>query len=338
MKTTLVLFAALCPVVASSYGQLTINDPSYQAVPYFTHTNADTIVSYDWGSNGNVYYQTSNTNFNFGGFYQYASGTSTAIVPGGSTSVFPGASVVSIGANVYFNTSDFTNENIYKYTPGSTPPTAPVSTATNYGLYKNQGNLFITGAPGFTNNHIYYSAPDRNGNLLTSTPADLGTQAGASGPLAFDAAGNLFYASGTGQNIYRWTSAQVAAAVADPINHPLPANAQWLNYSALYDAYTGAVSILLDQKGNLLVNLADYDTSSSLVAEFGVGADGAYDQINSTLANGVGTNGELRLYQNTLYLSNGNEVFALVPEPSTVCLLVAGGLLAVALLRRRASA
>src|SRR5689334_1946793 len=112
MKIHLALLAALGLTTGSIYAQITVVDPAYQFTPFITHTNSDTLVSYDWGSNGSVYYQTATSSFNFGGLYQYSGGIPAQIVPGSAE--FAGASVVSIGNYVYFNTSTFNNSNIYQ--------------------------------------------------------------------------------------------------------------------------------------------------------------------------------------------------------------------------------
>ncbi len=337
MKTPLALLAALCPLVVAStvHAQLTAVDPSYRATPSITHTNADSIVSYDWGSDGSVYYQTS-ANYMFGGLYRNSGGTSSQVVAG-STSSFSGASVVASGQNVYYNNSDFSgNQFIYKYGPvGGTPAATPISTTPNYGLYQNQGRLFITGAPGFGTNHIYYSDLAANGSLVSNPAVDLGQDSGSPGPLAFDKAGNLFYAPGYGDlSIYRWSAADVSAAIANPTANPLGIGGHlWLNYSSLYGSVSGGTSMLLDQSGNLLLALTNFSEPSVLV-RFGVGTNGAYDGTAATLFQDAGALGELRLHGNALYLSSGNQIFDIVPEPSSVWLLIPAAGLAVALRRR----
>ena len=326
MKILPALLAALCPLVAASSvrAQLTAVDPSYSATPYFTHTNADNVVSYDWAANGSVYYQTSTSGFTFGGFYQDSGGISTQVVAG-STSVFSGASVVSIGQYVYYNNSDSSGgQNIFKYGPvGGTAAATLASTNANYGLYQNGGRLFITGAPGFGDNQIFYSSLGSNGSLLNNPAVSLGTQPGSSGPLAFDRTGNLFYAPGFGNlSIYRFTATEISAAIANPTANPLNAAGHvWLDYSSLYGSESGGTSMLLDQSGALLLALTNF-TDPSLLVKFGVAANGSYDGTHDTLFQDVGLLGDLRLHDGGLYLSAGNQIFSIVPEPSSVCLLV----------------
>lgn len=341
MKILPALLAALCPLVAASslHAQLTAVNPSYSAAPYFTHSSADSVVSYDWAVDGNIYYQTSTSGFNFGGFYRDSGGTSTQVVAG-SSSLFSGASVVSIGQYVYYNNSNSSGtQNIFKYGPvGGAAVAALASTTPNYGLYGNAGRLFITGTPDFVNNQIYYSNLGSNGSLLNNPATSLGSQPGSSGPLAFDRAGNLFYAPGYGNlSIYRFSAAEVGAAVANPAASPLNAAGHvFLDYGSLYDpnVYSGGTSMLLDQSGALLLTLTSF-SDPSLLVRFGVAANGTYDGTHDTLFQDAGQLGELRLHDGGLYLSAGNQIFSIVPEPSSVWLLaLAAGL--VAALRRRA--
>lgn len=325
MKIHLALLAALGLTTGPIYAQITVVDPAYQFTPFITHTNSNTVVSYDWGSNGSVYYQTATPSFNFGGLYQYSGGTPTQAVAGSSD--FAGASVVSIGDYVYFN-----NTNILKYGPVGGSPTATVaSTAVNFGLYAHDGSLFITGAPGFGTNHIFYSGIGANGALLNNPPIDLGEDSGSSGPLAFDLQGNLFYAPGFGDlSVYRWSASEVAAAIADPMGHPLDdLGHRWLDYSSRYSSVSGGTSMLIDQSGRLLLTLTSF-SSQSVLARFGIAGDGSFDGSSSTLLTNTSPFGELRLHDNSLFFSAGNQVFQVVPEPAAVLLVGLGMLLLAA--------
>jgi hypothetical protein len=318
MKIHLALLAALGLTVGSLRAQITVDDPAYQFTPFVTHTSSDNVVSYDWGANGSLYYQTATPTFNFGGLYQYSGGTPTQAVAGSSD--FSGASVVSIGNYVYYNTGDFSNTNIYKYGPiGGSPSATLASTTVNFGLYTHGGNLFITGAPGFGTNHIYYSSIGANGALANSPAIDLGADSGGSGPLAFGPQGDLFYAPGFGDlSIYRWSAADVAAAMADPIGHPLSATGHlWLNYSGLYGNESGGTSMLIDSSGHVLLTLTSF-TNPSVLARFGIAGDGSFDGASSTLLEDTSPLGELREHDGSLFFSSGNQIFQVVPEPSSL--------------------
>ena len=320
------LFAAFA-IASSATAQITVVDPSYGISTYYTHTSSDSIVSFDYGANGALYYQTVTPAFSFGGLYQYAGGVASNVVPASST-LFSGASVVSIGQSIYFNNSDASNTYIYRYGPlNGVPAASQISTATNYGLYGNQGRLFITGAPGFGTNHIYY------GGLEQGDPAvDLGEDSGGSGPLAFNAKGDLYYAPGYGdRSIYTWSKAEVDAAIADPAGHPLAAIHQFATYPS---EYSGGTSMVFDPNGDLLLTLSNFN-GPSVLDKFGVKADGTWTGAADTVLSDGGLFGELRLEGGTVLLSAGNQIFALVPEPSTVCWMAVGVVLVGVGLRRR---
>lgn len=346
MKHYLALSAALAVALSSAHAQLTINNPAYSATTYYTHTNADSIISFDFGANGALYYQTGTPNYAFGGLYRAGGGVTAAVVPG-SNSQFYGASVTAIGQSIYYNTSDASfNQLINRYGPLNGTPAAQVaSTTVNYGLYGHDGRLFITGAPNFGANHIYYSNINADGSLANASPAiDLGEDSGASGPLTFNAQGDLYYSPGFGDlSIYRWTKSEVDAAIANPGVTAFQlgaANHQWLDYSSAYSEYAstgGGTSLLDDGQGHLLLTLTGGGVSSKL-ASFGVTADGGYNGSMSTVLTEAGRLGELRLLGNAVLLADGSRILQVVPEPSTVILLVAGAVIGLAAVRRPARA
>ena len=339
MKIRLALLGALCLTTGSLQAQFFGVNPAYQPTPFLTHSSSDGIVSYDWASNGSVYYHTSNSSFNFAGLYQYSGGNPVQVVPGSQD--FSGTSLVAICNYVYFNTSDFTNTNLRRYGPVNGSPTSTlISTTPNYGLYTNQGNLFITGAPNFGTNHIYYTGVTANGGLANNPPIDLGEDSGSSGPLAFDLQGNLFYAPGLGDlSIYRWTAAEVSAAILNPTANPLDdAGHRWLDYSSIYPSLSpnsyGGTSLLLDQEGDLLLTITSF-SDPSILAKFGIGGDGAFDGTSSTLLQNSERLGDLRLHDGALYLSSGNQIFQLVPEPPVTALFAFAAMIGALVLSRR---
>jgi hypothetical protein len=305
--------------------------PGYNVSNYYTSSNTtDNIVSFDWDASDNLYYDTATPSFNFGGLYEVSGTTTTNPVAG--TSDFSGASVVAIGNYVYYNTSDASgDQNIYKYGPlNGTPANSLTSTTPSFGLYKHAGQLYITGSPDFGTNHIYHSALNANGSLASDPATDLGADSGSSGPLAFDGAGDLYYAPGFGdESVYKWTAAQVAAALANPAQNPLSIAeaSQWLNYgtSSTYGSFSGGTSMIVD--GNqLLLTLTNFGEPSVLAA-FGIGSNGNWDGSSTSILNGTDTLGELRENDGNLFLSDDNSIFEIdVPEPS-VALLLGGGLL-----------
>lgn len=327
--------AALVLLASGTFLHAAINvlDPNYGVQSYYTHSTTDSIVSYDWASDGGLYYMTSTSSYSFGGFYR--AGATPTTIAGANAGLFPGASVVALGGYVYYNTSDFSNTQIINsYGPvGGSPVTAVASTAVNWGLYVHDGQIFITGAEGWGTNHIYAATPGSGGAL--PPPLDLGQTSGSSGPLAFDVLGNLFYAPGYGDlTIYRWTAAEVAAALAGT-QLTIQAENIWLQYDELYAAYPGGTSMLIDGD-KLYLTLTSF-SDPSVLAAFGIDEFGAYAGDYITVLEDTNRLGDLRSYNGGLYLSSGNQIVQIVPEPSAFGLLLFGAV-AVLLVRRRTAA
>jgi hypothetical protein len=341
MKNLVTLLVAACAVAGFSPARADITDvsPGYSVTDFYdSPETADSITSYDWDASNDLYYDTTTPSFNFGGLYEYNGVTTTNPVAG--TSDYAGASVVAIGNYVYYNTSDSSgDQNIYKYGPvNGTPANTLASTTPNFGLYKNAGQLYLTGSPNFGTNHIYHSALNADGSLASNPATDLGADAGSSGPLAFDAAGDLYYAPGYGdQSVYKWTAAQVTAALANPAQNPLSiAEAtQWIDYSSssAYGSYSGGTSMIIE--GNqLLLTLTNFD-SPSVLADFGIGSDGSYNGSSTTILAATDTLGELRENDGNLFVADDASIFEVdVPEPEAAPLLLGGAVLLLALFRR----
>jgi hypothetical protein len=336
---SLILGAAL-----AAHGQgITINDPTYSVSTFYTDPQANNIVSFDWTGPTSFAYMTADSNYNtyFTGVYAVNSGSNSTVVPG-SGSVYVGANVVTIGNYVYFNNSNNAGGYIYNYGPLSgTPSVSLVSTAANYGLFAHNGQLFITASDSNFINNIYLGALGANGSVTSVT--DLGITSGASGPLAFDAAGNLYYAPGYGdQSIYKWTAAQLAAAVADPSANPLTVGTPsaggnatlWASYASDYSGESGATSMLFDNNGNLLVTLTNF--GPGVLVNFGT--DGSNP---ATVLTDTDAMGDLNELNGNIYFGSGDQIDELqqVPEPSAGVLSIAGLAVfaAAARLRRRKS-
>jgi hypothetical protein len=335
-------FAALCLLHAPAFAAPTAS-PGYATSLFYTHNTSDRIVSYDWGTGSNVYYQTNSPafgGFGYGGFFGWNGGAPVEL-QNGSAANFAGASVVTIGDYVYYNAGLFVGTPIYKYGPLSGSPTPVLASGTdNYAIFGHGGNLFITGAatsgPNAFANQIYFSALDANGALTNDPAISLGITGGASGPLAFDASGNLFYAQGLGgREIYRWTSAEVAAAIADPGTNPLvTAGHLWYDYTPVYGTVAGATSMVVGAEGDLVVTLTDF-ANPSVLASFDIAPDGSYGGASSTLLSDTGLLGEVRVHDGGLYVSSDNAIYQVVPEPASAALVFFGGVL-LGLRRRRA--
>ena len=229
--TTLLVAAFAAAGFTTAQADLTA-DSGYSLGDYYTQSGtSDSVQSFDWDPSGNLYFSDTSPGYTFDGLYeasgaQIAGGTATNVVAGNSAQ-YPGESVVAVGNNIYYNTSDINDsaQNIYQYGPvNGSPANTLASNSPSYGLYPHAGQLFISGAPPYdsvTNpnpiNHIYHTALNANGSFASNPATDLGVDSGSSGPLAFDSAGDLYYAPGYGdQSVYKWTATQVAAALAPP--------------------------------------------------------------------------------------------------------------------------
>jgi hypothetical protein len=335
MKTQYLLALGFLAAFTPAQASITVIDPNYSTSTYFTHGNSDTVQSYDWDASNNLFYSTTTASFNFGGLYKAGTGQ---VVAGSSD--FASTSVTRIGNYVYYNTSDFSNQKIYNYnTVTNTASGAAISTTPNYGLYTNNGQLFITGSVSFGTNHIYTSTLDSNGDLVSDPAIDLGVTSGGSGPLAFDSDGNLYYAPGfSDPSIYKFSAADLANAIADPTGDPLSITGNlWLNYSSLYSSYSGGTSMAFDENGDLMLTLTNF-VDPSLLVKFGIDdLTGAYNSNANTILEDSGILGELRFHDGEIYVSSGNQIInvSAVPEPSTYALLFLGLSVVVIATRRK---
>lgn len=309
MKTftpgSLIAFAALLVSHASASAALVFS-PGYSGAIHHTHINSDSLYSFDWGDDGNLYYATATDSFTFGGLYR-SDGTSTDTITAANSN-YAGGSVVAIGSSIYYNDSTAAQYNLYRYDLGDAS-TASIQ-ATNYALGTDGTSLYTTGSSDFSTTDILYYA---NGVLGPSI--HLGNILGNSGPLAFDGQGNLFYAPGFGDlSIYRWSSAEVAGAISSNGTLALQAAGHlWIDYSTSFASAGGVSSMLPDAEGNLIVTLTDFSNPSWLV-KFDAG--GGYD----TILTSDERLGELRMHEGNLYLSSANEIVRIVPEPSSAVL------------------
>ena len=321
-SASLALALAALTLIHRAQAQPTVVAPGFGIETFHTHASGEAIVSFDWDASANLFYMTT------AGFPDIAVWKVVAGLPVGiyaNANRFSGASVVAIGDFVYFNDSDFSNTQfIHSYGPVSgVAAGTEISMTRNSGLYGHGGDLFIAGAPGFGTNQIYHSALAGDGTLVSDPAVSLGVTSGSSGPLVFDAAGDLYYAPGYGDlSIYKWTAQQVAEAIADPLANPLNTPGHlWLDYSPLYPTASGATSLLFDAEGDLLVTLSNFIDPSALV-EFGTDPVGAHDGTALEILTDTGRLGELRELDGGVFVSSDHEIFQLVPEPGAALLAV----------------
>lgn len=304
--TIAVSLAAFLLSVSSATAALSFG-AGYGGTTYHTASGGDGIISFDWGSDNALYYMTSTPSFTAGGVYRN-DGVNTTTIMAASGSHFAGASVVSIGGSIYFNDSSFSNvQRVHEYTIGS--GTTITATLTNYSLGTNGTDLFISGGD-FSSTRLTWHPDGISGSTI-----DLGGVDGASGPLTFDASGNLYYAPGFGDlKIYSWSASEVAAAMSG--GTPLSAAGNvWVDYSSAFSTAGGATSMTTDALGNVIVTITNFTDPSALV-KFSADGSGSYE----TIATSTDRLGEVRLRDGKIYLAEGSSIVEIIPEPSSFLL------------------
>ena len=114
---------------------------------------------------------------------------------------------------------------------------------------------------------LFYSPLNRSGFLEDGTLRNIGDIGESPGPMAFDRVGNLYYAHGYvfsgAADVFRWTAAEVNAALEDSETHPLrPDTAQW---ATLPEGY-GATGMAADDAGNVFLTATAWLSPSHLLA------------------------------------------------------------------------
>lgn len=315
-------------VAISLQAALSFNS-DYAANTLYTHSTTDSIISFDWDASDRLYYMSS-AGFPDTKVWRYTGSTPVSLYADPAN--YSGASVVSIGDYVYFNDS-FATTNIWRFGPvDAAPATQLTSTDQNFGLYGHNGDLFITGAAFGQTNRIYYTTLAANGSFSSSPPIDLGVTFGGSGPMAFDAAGNLYYAPGYNDaSIYRWDAADVQTAISSNGTTPLPTSGVlWHDYSANYGGY-GATGMTFDVDGNLIVTLTQFGNPSYLVRF--LQNNGIYAGYNQVLGS-TDRLGDVRSYNGDIVIANGNQLLQIIPE-SAVTGNALGGLVMLLVIAKR---
>lgn len=332
---------AVLAFAGQSFATLTVLAPDIATAPNYTHSTSDNIVSFDRDSSGNLFYLTANpANGNNATLWKSSGGGSPTSLYNAAAN-FPDPSVVTINNHVFFGDESFTSRFVRTYGPTNGSPSLSLRlTSPDYlnSEFAHNGSLFITGASSTFTQGLYYSPVAADGSVSPLVNLGLADSTGGSGPLAFDSAGNMYYAPGYGDtSIYKWTTAELAAAIADPTGHALLVNGHlWAAYPTRATSLnvSGASSMAFDASGNLLVTLTQF-ASTSYLTRFGVGPTGVYSGSNDVLLSETTRLGDVRNMDGNVYLAAGNSVVQIVPEPSAALLVLAG--LAAGLQRRRRS-
>jgi len=299
----------------------------------------EVVVSFDWGADGSLYYGVGDKNYGLGFEVRKFDGSATTTIY--SSATFAGPRVTAIGNHVYFNDGgDFGRwtYDYYKYDTiaGGAATQLIASSATNnyWGLATRDGtDLWASGG---WSSSIHRGELDAGGELIALPLANLGAIGNSSGPVAFDAAGNLYYAEGWvaagTPNVYRWTAAEVADAVAGlgPLD---PAGHVW---ASIAGGFTGATGMAIDDDGNVVLTATSWGMASQL-HRYSVDAAGVNDGYHVLLSDPMRLD-TVRVRDGLVYVAHGDGIGAVVPEPITMLGLAVGlGGLARYVRRRRRS-
>ncbi len=300
---------------------------TYYANPY---SGSENISSFDWSSDGALYWMGGATDWSPSmNVYKYKESTLSTI---DSRSSYAGSWVARNGNYMYFNDGGTYSFNKYDTINGGLA--SQVLQKTNaWGYTFNNNGLFISGADETFNNLLFYSAIDGSGNL-TGSLIELGSMGAPSGPITFDSAGNLFYASGySSGKIYKYSAAEVATAIlgtalSDASTH------EYINFNSY--KLTGATGMDFDAEGNLVVSLTEFGNPSKLVS-FDIDGSGNYLGTSVVLAESDGGMTTVRNNGGDIYFADPDGIYKAIPEPASVLLILLGGLGITGYRRLRAS-
>lgn len=332
MQKTILTSAAFFAASTALFAQtLTVSAPGYSGTKLFDVSPGFTIGGLAAAPGGDLYYIESDSAFTAPSrLYRRSAGD-------GYTAATP---LFSFGASIFGSFVRWESGTVFfgENSTGVIRALNPNLTidllgtvAGNYDAAFSGGVLYLShNAGGFTPlNKVsrFNLLPDGGGGLMLDA-ADLivDTPSDYSGPLVFDAAGNLFYGgSGTfaQPHLHRFGAAEVAAAAgAGPAQTLDLAHRYLANGANAYLAYDGAGALWHSNFGTL--NRIDATVPGSVAIgsspDFGIGQ---LDVANGTLYVAV---------TNSAYTDSS--VYAVVPEPGTAGLL-ALGCAALTLRRRR---
>ena len=328
--TVWVMAAGMAVLAAGSaaWGQVTAG-PGHRAQLYFANPAAgQAMVSFDWDSEGALYVSSAATNWAPGMTLWHHDDGGTSQV-WSDASVFAGSWVASAGQQVYFN--EDSNYRVYAVDSASGAARQVLEHTNLWGMFPRGQHMFISGADATWTAALYVSDIAADGGL--SGPVQIGQVGGNSGPLAWDAQGNLFVAEGYNgggePGIYRFTSLEVAAALVDPAGSALSgAGRLWTTLEGYSGG--GATGMTFDDAGNLLLTATIFGGPSQLrrYPVDPMGEAGEFDLLASSAAR-LAT---VRVMDGLTYVSSPAGIYTVsVPEPASLCALAVGAML----LRRR---
>lgn len=268
------------------------------------------ITGFNWSSGGDLYWMEGDANWAQDmKVHKYDGSTLSTVY---TAAAYSGFWVLSQGDNIFFDNGSETA--LYKYdsVAGGTP--TQVHQQNNaWGYTLHGGGVFVSGSDVNWDAHLYYFAIDGNGNQSGSL-VDLGLMGSPSGPMAFDANGNLYYAAGysTGK-IYKYSAAEVAAAIAGtPLTNP--AGHEFIDFNSF--GYPGATGMEFDSKGHLVVTLTSFSSPSTLVT-FYTDNSGNYLGQAEIVAQSTTSMSSVRIKTGDIYFNDNDGIYRLVPGTNT---------------------
>lgn len=337
MKSLLRLTAATAAavIITSELNaqSLDIIAPGYTSTPLFLTSQGFTLGGLAFDGSANAYYIENDSNFAANAVLYRRSPLDgyAAAVPLFDLGAFSyGTFVFLNGGKVFFGDG---NGPMRSINPDGTGVDLLGSVANNYDAALIGGNLYVSHNieffPNPPKNRLtkFELQPDGTGFSLGPGDTIVAADNDYSGPLEFDAAGNLYYgASGsfTVTGLYRFSAAEVLSAFG-PTELTLDAGHQITSGLAGSSALAvGDGDDLWHDRFTGELNLIDADDGS--IQQIGSSLDdpGSMDLVGDTLYVGVST-------------ATRSGVFAVVPEPSSALLAIVG-LVTLRLRRRRSQA
>lgn len=319
--------------------------PGYQANDLLT---ANSFGGYDVAGNQVVGWVNKNLTL-----FNTATGTSTNL--GGAPSAYLTAQSNNIynsfvkydpssSSTVYvgFTTSGNADDRVYQVNI-----TGNTANWTNLATVKGNGDLAFSGTT------AYVAGLNSSGaaiyKLTGSTPEQIAVAGTNTSGLAFDASGNLDYATydgyGSPAKLLQWTAAQVAAASS---SSPLTTS----NATVLSTLPGGAYDTAIDSAGHVLFDLNGISTGSPSLLGMWNGVSGSSANYTTLATNksaysgpfftNLATTGDLTQSGGGVFVADPYDANGLalvnVPEPASVALLLVGGVLLLIPRRRAAQA
>ena len=314
MKFKNVHTACLCLAALALPASAAIIGGSNQVVEtYFANPHAQAcIVSFDWDAASNLYYTTGGVDWDTGFSVFHFDGTTSSSLYS-DPDAFAGSRLTAIAGLIYFNdggTYDRWTCNYFRYNPATGAAPVDMGILSDiWGLETKTGSDFW--AAGGYPASIYYSALDANNELVDNPLINLGAVGSASGPMAFDKDGNLYYAEGYvaegHPNVYRWSAAEVAAAIADPEGAALnPEGHTWTTLTT----GDGTTSMVVDNDGHVLVTITSFVDSSELQRLHVKNGEFTGFDMMARSSDRLET---VRIRNNNIYVSAAEGIYKIVP-------------------------